>query len=508
MLATLISRIFGLVRIQVINYYYKPEILDPFWAAYKIPNTLRELLAEGALSVAFIPVLTAYLVSRGLDEANRLASSVISFLFLINLVIVLLGIVFAGGLMPLYVSGFAQDSLRVQLAVDLARLMMPFLMFASMGAALMGVLNSHKHFAAPAFAPIFFTLGVVGTIILFQGSLGPAALGWGVLVGGVLMFLFQLPFAARYGFRFRFRLEWKHPGVREILRLMLPAALALGVVQLNQLMAPFFASYSKGGMAALQNSILLIQMPQGVFAIAVSTALLPSLSEHVSRGDYAAFRSDMRDGLGLVFLFTIPAALFFLFLGQEVVSALFNLGGKFQAEDVGMTARALFFYAFGLLSMGGTVLANRCFYSMKNTTTPLVVAVGSVVLNLIANVVFHLLQLGFEYIALANSIAVTANFVVLLLLIQKKSGSLPWANVLLECAKIVIASGLMVLLLSLLAPPLRSLLGRGPAGELLRLAVLVVAGAGMYFVVCRLLRVKEISMLKSAFRGRLGKGEE
>lgn len=506
MAATLLSRIFGLIRLQVLNYHFSQQLLDPFWAAYKIPNTLRELLAEGALTVAFIPVFTYCLNQSGREAADRLATKVLSVLFLTVILLVGIGMIAAPSLMPLYVKGFANDALRVQLAVDLAVIMMPFLLFVSVGAVVMGVLNGNKHFAASAFAPIFFSIGMISFILLAPENWGPRALGWAVLLGGLLLLLFQIPFLRG---RFRLRFDWKiselfkDTNLREILRLMGPAALALGVVQLNQLIAPFFASFDAGGMAALQNSILLVQMPQGVFAVAVSTAILPTLAEQAGEKDYTAFRRSMEDGLGLVLLFMIPAALFFIFMGDNIISAIFKLGGKFDLQALNKTSHALFFYAFGLIGMGGAVLANRFFYGLKDMKTPFRIAVLCVVINLGGNLIFHFSGLNFAYIALANSIAMTVNFAALLWLIQKRTGFFNWSKISVESGKIVISGSLFVLTAKGCWHLITELIGRTVAGEILAMGVAVAAGGVIFLVIAWLLKTREIAILFAMLRRRL-----
>jgi len=507
MAATLLSRVFGLVRTKVVNYYFTQELLDPFWYAYKIPNTFRELLGEGALSAAFIPVFTSFLVKYGDEESSKLGSNVLNILAATVLVLAGAGMLCAKWFMPVYLTGLAADTARLVLAVDLTSIMMPFLLCASIGAVIMGILNGKKHFFAPAFAPILSSIGMITTIALFHKAVGPHILGWGVLIGGLCQLCFQIPFLRGRGFRYSFSFNLRHPGVQEVLRLMVPAAMALGVVQLNQLIAPFFASYFRGGMAALQNSILLVQMPHGVFAIALSTALLPALSEHATRGDNDAFRKSISDGLGLVLLFSIPSALFLLFMGPGVIDAVF-IGGKFTTIDLERTARALFYHSFGLIGMGGTVLANRFFYSLRDMRTPFIVAILSVLLNLICNIVFHLLGLGFALIALSNSIAVTANFITLLLLVQKRIGRFQWRTIFLECGRITTAScafvATSILIWNLLAQAV-------PDTFLWKLTRLGISGAGggmLFLMIARLLGIREISMVAEYINRRLrGKGK-
>lgn len=502
MAATLFSRVFGLVRTKVINFHFPQEILDPFWSAYKIPNTLREMLAEGALSVAFIPVFTAFLIKHGEDAAAELASNVLNILLAAVIVLTGAGMLFAHLFMPLYVTGFSGDTVRIALAVDLTRIMLPFLVFASSGAVVMGVLNGKKHFFAPAFAPVFFSLGMIAMIMLFHKSIGPHVLGWGVLGGGLCQLLFQLPFLRGRGIRYRPCFNLRHPGVREVLRLMAPAALALGVVQLNQLIAPFFASYAKGGVSALQNAILLVQMPQGVFAIALSTVLLPTLSEHATRGDNHAFRRGMQDGLGLVLLFSIPSALFFIFFGREVIDAVFA-GGQFTATDLDRTAPALLLYSTGLIGMGGTVLANRFFYALRDMKTPFLVALGSVAFNLLLNLVFHFTNPGaFALIALSNSLSVTANFVLLILLVQRRMGRFRWGHIFLESGKITIAGCAMAAAAILAWHGLAGVLPQTFFWKIGLLLLATVAATGTFYLIARLLGVHEIALLLSHIRKR------
>jgi len=502
MAATLLSRLLGLVRIQVINYFYPQELLDAFWAAYKIPNTLRELLAEGALSVAFIPVFSAMLAGEdGSVKASRLASNVFNALFLITLCVVALGIALMPLVMPWYVSGFAEDAARLGVAVSLGQIMMPFLLLASMGAVVMGVLNGHDSFAAPAFAPVLFSVGMIA-LLLLCGDAGPHVLGWGVIVGGVCQLAFQLPFLRRHGFRYTRHLSFRDESLRRVLRLMVPAALALGVVQMNQFIVPLFASFSQGGVAALQNAILVVQMPQGVFAIAISTALLPGLSRKASLRDTDGFKQGMRDGLGLVLFFMVPSALFFLFFRHTLIDAIFNLGGSFDAAAVDATARSLFWYSFGLIAMGGTVLANRFFYSIQNTRTPLALAIIAVAANMALNILFHFLSNDTSLIALANSLSITLNFALLLLFAARRTGGLPWRGILLGMAKITLAGSLMALAAWGVERLMPLAADRSIFDAAIRLILMIAAAIGVYFAAAIALRVHEASLMFSMLRRR------
>jgi putative peptidoglycan lipid II flippase len=280
---------------------------------------------------------------------------------------------------------------------------------------------------------------------------------------------------------------------------MLPAALALGVVQLNQLFMPLFASFAQGGVSALQNAILLVQMPQGVVAIAISTAVLPGLSEKASLGDMDAFKRSAGDSLALVIFFLVPAALFFLFFRYELVDAIFNLGGSFDAAATRATAEALFWYSFGLVAMGGTVLANRFFYSIQNTRTPLVLAGISVAVNLILNILFHVFASDTALVALANSLSITLNCILLLICIHRKTGGLAWGGFFRESAKIIIAASVMALAVFALLSgfdPLRIL------SPIPRLALMLAAALFVYLAASHLLRVKEIGFMLAMFRKR------
>ena len=505
MAATFIARVFGLVRLQFINFYFSKEFLDSFWAAYKIPNTLRELLGEGALSVAFIPVFTYYLMKKSKKEANTLASDVFNILFVFVLIVVIAGILLAPLLMPKYVSGFSSSQELVKMAILMSQIMMPFLLLMSMGALIMGILNSKKYFAAPAFAPTFFTIGMIASVFFLHKSMGPISLAIGVVVGGVLQVLFQLPFLRNKGLKYRFNFNLKHPGVKKILILMGPAALGLGVVQINQLLVPFFASFTTGGINALQISILLIQMPQAVFAIAISTAILPTLSEQVSKSNMTGFKKTMNDGLGMILFFTIPSTIFLFFMGKEIVTALFALGGKFGVMDAEFTAKALLFYTIGLIGMGGTVLANRFFYSLQDMKTPFYLALISVAVNLGLNLLFHSARLGFQFIALANSIAVILNFILLIVLIQKKAGLLKWSGLLLESMKILLSSFLMILAAYHLSPVITGMIPKSFLSNLISLIIVMIISASVFILFCKLFKVKEINMITGMFRKNGGK---
>jgi putative peptidoglycan lipid II flippase len=286
---------------------------------------------------------------------------------------------------------------------------------------------------------------------------------------------------------------------------MIPAALALGVVQLNQFIVPLFASFAQGGVAALQNAILVVQMPQGVFAIAISTALLPGLSRKASLQDTAGFKQGRGDGLGRVLFFMVPAALFFLFFRYPLIDAIFNLGGSFDAQAVDATARALFWYSFGLVAMGGTVLANRFFYSIQNTRTPLILALCAVAANLVLNIVFHVVSDDTSLIALANSLSITLNFALLLIFASRRMGGLSWQGIFREMGKIVLAGAWMVLAVYGVEQLMPLASNRSVLEAALRLIVMLAAAFGVYFAGAFVLRVNEAAMILSMLRGRVSR---
>ncbi len=411
-LATGISRLLGLLRdVSIADRFGTTGAYDAFLIAFFVPHFLRQLLAEGALSTAFVPLYTGLGVSG--DDANRFAGSLLAWSIPLYIVIVGLGIWLAPAYVPFLASGFAPSKLA--LAVALTRIVFPFIALVGFAAVFMGILNAHRRFFAASLAPAWFNVGMIlGVLVLAPRFPDRPVLGLaiGALIGGGGQLAAQIPALLRTGFRFRLTFWPIHPEVVSLLRLLAPAVLTLAVTQINLLVDNKLASHlGDGGIASLQYGMRLFQLPIGVFAVSVATALLPRFSEAWASKDRDRFVHYLSDGLALSALVLLPAMVGLFAIGRDVVRLLFE-HGTFAADDTLRTSRVLTFYAIGLFPYGLVYLFSRAFYALKRTRVPLIAAAAAVGVN----VALDLLLVGTMReagLALATAISGIVNGLVL-----------------------------------------------------------------------------------------------
>ncbi len=409
--ATGISRVFGLFRdMTIADKFGAGTAYDAFLIAFFLPHFLRQLLAEGALSTAFIPAYTDALVND--REANRLASNVLSLLLLIFPPVVASGVFLAPYYLPFLASGFPPE--KLELSIHLAQIMFPFIALVGFAAVFMGILNAHHRFLAAATAPVMFNLGMIaGALLIAPRFTTPiTGLAIGALIGGAGQLLFQVPAVVKSGFRFRFALFPLHPGVLRMGRIMAPAVIGLAVTQVNLLVDNKLASYlGTGAISSLQYAMRLFQLPLGMFAVSIATALLPRFSRAVARADEPLLRDQLRTGIEAGALILLPAMVGLYALGQPIIALLFQ-HGSFTAADTARTAQVLYCYLIGILPYGLVYTFTRAFYALGRTSYPLIASAGAVA----ANIVFDLLlvgPLGARGLALATSISGITNAAIL-----------------------------------------------------------------------------------------------
>lgn len=427
--ATAISRLLGLVRdASIAGRFGASAAYDAFLVAFFAANLLRQLLGEGALATAFVPIYTAIQTTD--EESDRFASNLLSLLIVLFPIVCAVGIVLAPWYVPFLASGFAPS--KMALAVSLARVIFPFVALVGFGAVFMGILNAHHRFFAPAFAPVWFNVGVIGGALVLAPHFSTPVYGLavGVLAGGAGQLLSQLPALRRAGFRFSFTLFPVHSGVWLLLRRMAPALFVLAVSEVNLLVDNKLASYlADGSIAALQYGMRLFQLPLGVLAVSIATALLPRLSMAESERDSARFAGYVGDGLAATALVLVPAAAGLALLGGDVIRLLFE-HGSFAAADTLRTARVLSFYLVGLLPYGWVYVQVRACYALGRTMVPLMATLASVA----TNVALDLALVGSMQeggLALATGIAGGVNAAVLLVFLRRET---PWAPLLKRLA--------------------------------------------------------------------------
>ncbi|HHL39274.1 MAG TPA: murein biosynthesis integral membrane protein MurJ [Deltaproteobacteria bacterium] len=499
---TLASRVLGYLRDAVIAWLFGAGLAaDAFFVAFRVANLLRRLVGEGALTSSFVPIFTEELERRSRQDAYRLACRVFTLFFLILLVLTLAGAAFAPQLVRLMSPGFAAG--KFELTVSLTRLMFPYLLFIGLMAIAMGILNSFRHFTAPALAPVLLNAAVITAAL----GLGPLlaepvyALAAGVVAGGLLQFALQLPFLSRYGMFPRPDFSFGDEAVRKILLLMGPAALGVGVYQLNIFVTLRFASeLGEGSVSYLYYSGRLMELPLGVFAVSVSTAVLPTLAQQAAREEWTRFRDSLGFALRLVNFVSIPAAVGLAVLGPLIIDVLFGRG-SFTAGDVSATAFALTFYALGVIPVASSRILASVFYSLKDTSTPVMVAAATFLFNIAMCMVLRG-PLAHGGLALAATLSAALNTVLLLAVLRRRFGPMGARRTALSAARSLAASLVMG---AALYVPAREMEWTALAGwsKALLLTGCMAAGVVVFVTSSMVLKVEELLFFKEMVRERI-----
>ena len=505
---TFLSRILGLVRDMVIaGLFGSGMAADAFFVAFRIPNLLRRLFAEGSLTIAFIPIFTEYLTLKTKKEAFDLARVVLTVLSIILAVVTLLGILFSPWIVRIQAFGFGSSGIKYDLTVLLTRITFPYIFFISIVAFFMGVLNSLRRFAAPAAAPIFLNVGIITAAYLISPHCSAPIVGIaiGVIIGGALQVGLQIPWVIREGLRLLPKWQLRHPALKRIGFLMLPAIFGSAVYQFNQFMGTLLATFlPEGSVSWLYYADRLVQFPLGIFAIAISTAALPSLSTEAAKNNLDQFQSTLNHTLCLVFFITLPSMAGLIILGKPIVQILFERGA-FDAQSSVMTYRALFCYTLGLWAFSGIRVMVSAFYALQDTKTPVKVAIIALVVNLALSL-WLMGPLKHGGLALALSIASSVQFLLLILFLKRKASVIYLKPVLISAAKSVLAASLMgmgvyfVYSRWLTADP-----GKGLLYMVIHLFILIVIGMVIYFTCARILGCSEITSIREIFLRRSGR---
>jgi putative peptidoglycan lipid II flippase len=427
--ATLASRILGFIRDAVIAWFLGAGFSsDAFIAAFRIPNLLRRLFAEGSLSSAFIPVFTEYIVKQGQAEAFHLARSAFRLLGVVLIVAAVCGVMLSPWIVRLIAPGFSADKLALTIA--LTRLMFPYIFFIGLVALCMGILNVLGHFAAPAFAPVLLNLAIIGSVLFISPSLSQPVMGLavGVLIGGFLQLALQLPVLIKKRFYFWQASRWIHPGLKRVGSLIPPVIIGGAVYQINILVGTLLASLlEQGSVTYLYFADRLVQFPLGIFAIATATAVLPSLSRQAATGDLDKLKDTFDQTLKLVFFIMIPASVGLIVLREPIVALLFKRG-EFDVRATLLTAQALLYYSMGLWAFSAVRIVAAVFFALQDTRTPAIMAGISIVANIILGVVL-MKPLSHGGLALATSLASMLNLGLLLGVLKTRLGPLGWKSI-------------------------------------------------------------------------------
>jgi putative peptidoglycan lipid II flippase len=424
--ATMLSRIFGFLRDMVVAGFFGAGLTtDAFFVAFRIPNLLRRLLAEGSLTVSFVPVFTEYLKNKTRAEALDLANVTFTVLSIILVVVSLLGVLFSPFIVTIMAPGFSKTPVQYDLAVFLTRLMFPYILLISLVALCMGILNSLRHFAAPALSPVVLNLAMILAALTLRGFFREpiVALAVGVMAGGMLQLAMQWPFLVKMGVRLKPDFRFRHPGVKRIGLLMLPAVFGAAIYQLNVFIGTILASIlPTGSVSYLYYADRIVELPLGVFAIAVGTATLPSFSEQVALGKMDELKRTITFSLRLILFITIPSTVALIALRVPIISVLFQRGA-FSAQATLLTAQALLFYAVGLWAFSLVRIVVAAFYSLQDTRSPMKAAIVALVVNVALSVAL-MFPLKHGGIALATSVASAVNFGLLWVTLRRRVGTI------------------------------------------------------------------------------------
>lgn len=535
-IAVMFSRVLGLVREQVFAYYFGAGFLyDAYQVAFRIPNVLRDLFAEGALSAAFVKVFTDYQINKSEKEAWRLASLVLNALAVVLSVVTIIGVLGSRYFVAAIAADFPPEI--AALATVLTQIMFPFILLVALAAVAMGVLNTRGIFGVPASASTVFNIAsiIFGLAFAYWLSGGswvvpkdmraipdlPAqwaiiGMAIGTLIGGAAQFLVQVPSLLKVGFRFAPVLSFTDSGIKRVMKLMAPAILGTSAVQINVLVNTFFVTGIVGGVSWLSYAFRLMQFPIGLFGVAIGTASIPVLSRLASEGKTEDFRNTLSSSINLVFLMTIPSACGLIVLGEPIIRLLYSHGGAFKESDVPMTALALAGYSIGLAGYAAIKVLSPAFYALDDAKVPMMIALGSIAVNAVASYFFRdwLSHFGVTPetphgyghvgVALATSVVALVNFFALALFMKRKIKRLNGREIVSGFLRIAVASLVMSAVCYFSYRLLFGAFGpRGFVNEAIEALAPIVLGGFTFLVIAKLLGVTELEKLYTAVSRKL-----
>jgi putative peptidoglycan lipid II flippase len=444
------SRVLGVARETVLAAKFGAGTeMDAFNVAFRVPNLLRDLFAEGAMTSAFVPTFTRTLTERGREAAWRLGNLVVNSLLLVTGTLVVLGIIFASPITRTIAPKFAETPGKLELTTELTIIMLPFLTTIAVSVAMMGMLNSLRRFFIPALSPAMFNIATIVCafwLVPFMPGVGLppiAGIAIGTLAGGLGQIVLQWPVLKREGFRYRAILDFNDPDLREVLRLIGPGTLGLAAVQINVVVNTYLASSEPQAVSWLSYAFRLMYLPIGLFGVSIATAALPEIARHASATDLPSIRRTVSGALRMMLMLNVPATLGLMVLAHPIVALLLE-HGRFTPADTDATAVALMFYAPGLLGYSAVKIAAPTFYSLRDSRTPVVVSVLSVLATLGINLALFRLM-GFRGLALGTALAAMFNAVALLWLLRRRLDGLEGRRIATSLVKILIASFVMSL---------------------------------------------------------------
>jgi putative peptidoglycan lipid II flippase len=509
-IATMTSRVLGLVREQVLAFYFGAgDAMDAFNVAYRVPNLVRDLFAEGAMSAAFVPTFAQRLAKGPREDAWHLANSVINALMFVTGALVIAGIIFAVPLLHLFAGDYTEVPGKFALTVQLTRIMVPFLTLVALASVFMGALNALGHFFVPALSPAMFNVGTIVCAVAFiplapQFGVQPIVLiAIGTLVGGLGQLLLQWPSLHAEGYRYHPTLDVKDEGLRRILALMVPGTIGLAATQINVFVNTMLATdQGTGAVSWLNYAFRLMYLPIGLFGVSIATAATPAMSRLAHAKDFGGMRATIGHALGLMLMLNVPATIGLIALATPIIALIFE-HGSFTAADTAATAAALRWYAIGLVGYSVVRIVSPTFYALGRSRIPVTVSVISVLLNVVLNVTF-VRFMGYRGLALGTSLAALINAAMQLTLLRQAIGGIEGRRVAATLSKVLVASLLMGGAAWFVETSLQVWLpGATFLMQLSRVAIAMMIALGVLALVATLLHVPEFVETRDMVVGRL-----
>lgn len=500
--ATITSRILGFIRDILIAARFGTGIFaDAFFVAFRLPNMLRDMVGEGAMNAAIVPVLTEYSHTRSKEEYWEVARIILNLMLTILLILSVFGVVFAPLLVRIIAPGFLKDPEKFRTTVVLTRMVFPYILLLGIVAYSKGVLNSLHYFTTPAFAPVVLNATMIVVLLVLCPIIGIKGLIAGVLLGGLFEVLIQIKPLKERGLRLKKGFKLAHPIAKRIGKLLLPRAVGTAVYQLSVLIDTVLASLAwivgTGGVAALYYSNRLVQLPLAVFGISLATAALPKMTKEVALKDMEKLKNTISFSLRTVFTVMIPSSVGLMVLARPIVRILFQRG-EFTIYSTAITTSALFFYSFGLLAYAGIKILVSTYYSMGDTRTPVKTASAALVINLILNLIL-MWPLKVGGLALATSIAATANFIVLYIILTSRIGDIGTRRIVSSLVRIFASSIIMGIVTFILSRILLKDTG-GTLTAFLRLFLVIGVSSLVYLVFSYIFGVESVRKVFTIIR--------
>jgi len=502
--AVFASRILGLVREQIFAIFFGAGFAyDAFVVAYRIPNLLRELFAEGALSSAFVTVFTDCKIKKGTEATQKLANNVITTILIIVGIICAAGMYFSSDIVSFITTAdYSELTGKHELTSLMTSIMFPFLLLVSLSAVAMGILNTLGKFFIPALSSSFFNLGSIVAGVTFAliapkyGFNPIVGMACGVVVGGILQIVIQLPLLIKAGFTYRPRLNFSDPDLRRIMKLMVPAVIGLAPLQITVLINTFFASgCEQGSLSWLTYAYRILWFPIGIVGVSLSVATLPVVSRHAANADMGKLKEAYVSSTILCIILAVPATLGLIFLSAPIIRVIFE-HGNFTAADTARTAIALSLYAIGLLAFSAQKIIVPVFYALDKARYPVFGSLITIILNIIV-VITTLDSLQFKAIALSVSICITANFIFLSFMLYKNIGGYDAARIIKSFVKVFPLSVLMGGAVWWIDKNMNNLMGEMLFSNLISLTAAIFSGLIIYGTLINLLNIKEVSTLRN-----------